>query len=57
MVQSQVSRSSVLVEMGRDSSISAAGAPTSFFRPSRVVVTLTCGFTPLRLGSLPSSIA
>ena len=41
MVQSQVMRTSVRVEMGSESSRSAGGAPSSFFKPSIVVVTLT----------------
>ena len=57
MVQSQVIRSSVRVEMGSESSRSAGGAPTSFFTPSIVVVRLMWGLTPLRLGSVPWSTA
>jgi hypothetical protein len=37
-VESQAMRSSVRVEIGSESSRSAAGTPGSFFKPSRVVV-------------------
>jgi hypothetical protein len=57
MVQSHVMRSSVRVEMGRESSRPAGGTPTSFFTPSMVVVRLMCGRAPLRRGSVPLSIA
>ena len=51
MVESQAMRSSVRVDNGSESSTSAGGAPTSFFKPSSVVVTVTWGLTPLRRGS------
>jgi len=53
IVESHAIRCSVLVEIGSESSRSAGGAPTSFFKPSNVVVRLMCGRTPLRRGSVP----
>ena len=40
MVQSQAMRSRLLVETGKLSSTSAGGAPSAFFKPSIVVVTV-----------------
>src|SRR6266851_9381217 len=57
IVQSHARRSIVLLEMGGPNSRSDGGTPTSPFNASRVVVTVTCGRTPLRLGSVPWSIA
>jgi len=53
-VQSQASRSTVLREISIPGSSSAAGAPASFFKPSRVMVSVTWGRTPAFLGSRPS---
>ena len=53
IVQSQASRSTVVPEIGIPSSSSAAGAPSSRFKPGSVVVRLTWGRTPLRRGSKP----
>src|SRR5438046_4901370 len=54
IVPSQASRSTVVPEIGIPSSSSAAGAPSSRFKPGSVVVRLTWGRTPLRRGSKPS---
>src|SRR3989442_7952836 len=54
-VPSQASRCTVLLEIGIPPSSSEAAAPSSPFKASSVVFTLTCGRAPLRSGSLPSS--
>src|SRR2546428_4910171 len=51
------SRWTVLLEIGIPPCSSDAGAPSSPFRPSMVVLMLMCGRTPLRLGSVPAPMA
>src|SRR5581483_6783211 len=46
IVPSQARRSAVRVDTGADIARSAAGAPRRFIKPSRVVVTETCGRVP-----------
>ncbi len=54
MVQSQARRSTVLPPIRPPLSSSAAGDPAWPFKPSSVVVNVTCGRTPFFRGSRPS---